>query len=62
VWLPLSWALNMVNRSMGRPDLYPFVLPDAALEKMRFVHNVIVGGRADGPGLQARPVAQSAVH
>ena len=62
VWLPLSWALNMVNRSMGRPDLYPFVLPDAALEKMRFVHNVIVDGRADGPGLQARPVAQSAVH
>ena len=29
MWLPLSWALNMVNRSMGKDDLYPFVLPAA---------------------------------
>ncbi len=29
MWLPLSWALNMVNRSMGHDDLYPFVLPAA---------------------------------
>lgn len=41
MWLPLSWALNMVNRSMGREDLYPFVLPHAVLEKMRFIHTVI---------------------
>ena len=41
MWLPLSWSLNMVNRSMGRDDLYPFVLPPAVLEKMRFVHTVI---------------------
>ena len=40
-WLPLAWALNMVNRSMGRDDLYPFVLPGPVLEKMRFVHTVI---------------------
>src|SRR4029077_5022881 len=25
IWLPLSWSLNMVNRSMGHDDLYPFV-------------------------------------
>ncbi len=41
MWLPLAWALNMVNRSMGHADLYPFVLPPAVLEKMRFVHTVI---------------------
>jgi len=41
MWLPLAWALNMVNRSMGRDDLYPFVLPPAVLDKMRFVHTVI---------------------
>lgn len=41
LWLPLSWSLNMVNRSMGHPDLYPFVLPSAVLEKMRFIHTVI---------------------
>jgi hypothetical protein len=41
MWLPLSWSLNMVNRSMGRDDLYPFVLPVAVLDKMRFIHTVI---------------------
>jgi hypothetical protein len=43
LWLPLAWALNMVNRSMGHDDLYPFVLPAPVLEKMRFVHTVIDG-------------------
>ncbi len=41
MWLPLSWSLNMVNRSMGHDDLYPFVLPPAVLNKMQFVHIVI---------------------
>ncbi len=41
MWLPLAWSLNMINRSMGKEDLYPFVLPAAVLEKMRFVHTVI---------------------
>ncbi|MDR3658823.1 MAG: putative zinc-binding metallopeptidase [Mycobacterium sp.] len=38
LWLPLAWALNMVNRSMGKADLYPFVLPPVVLDKMRFIH------------------------
>src|ERR1700761_8123708 len=41
IWLPLSWSLNMVNRSMGHDDLYPFVLPVAVLGKMQFIHTVI---------------------
>jgi Putative zinc-binding metallo-peptidase len=41
MWLPLAWALNMVNRSMGRDDLYPFVLPAVVLDKMRFIRTVI---------------------
>ncbi len=41
-WLPLTWALNQINRSMGHPDLYPFVLADPVLEKMRFVHNLLL--------------------
>ncbi|KAA0084754.1 hypothetical protein CIW52_10140 [Mycolicibacterium sp. P9-64] len=41
MWLPLAWGLNMVNRSMGKEDIYPFVLPPAVLNKMRFIHNVI---------------------
>ncbi len=41
LWLPLSWSLNMINRSMGHQDLYPFVLPPAVLEKMRLVHRLV---------------------
>jgi hypothetical protein len=41
LWLPLSWALNMINRSMGHSDLYPFVLPAAVLAKMRLIHHLI---------------------
>ena len=41
-WLPLTWALNQINRSMGHPDLYPFVLPAKVLEKIKFVHNLVM--------------------
>jgi hypothetical protein len=37
VWVPLTIGLNMINRSMGHEDLYPFVIPDAVLEKLEFV-------------------------
>ena len=40
-WFPLTHALNELNRGMGIPDLYPFVLSDGALAKLRFVHDVI---------------------
>lgn len=37
VWAPLSVALNMINRSMGHDDLYPFVIPRGVLDKLDFV-------------------------
>ncbi len=37
IWMPLSVALNMINRSMGHEDLYPFVIPTAVLDKLDFV-------------------------
>ena len=40
-WLPLTYALNAVNRSMGAQDLYPFVLAPKVLEKLRFVHDLV---------------------
>jgi hypothetical protein len=40
-WLPMTYALNGVNRSMGKEDLYPFVLTPRVLSKLRFVHAVI---------------------
>jgi hypothetical protein len=37
-WLPIAFAVNSLNRSMGLPDLYPFVLAPRAIEKLTFVH------------------------
>ena len=45
-WPPLAYALNSFNRGMGLPDLYPFVLSNPAIEKLRFVHQVIGASRA----------------
>ncbi len=42
-WTPLTLALNSLNRSMGLNDLYPFVLPEPAVRKIRFVHDLIDG-------------------
>jgi hypothetical protein len=36
-WIPLSVALNQINRSMGRRPLYPFRLEDRVIEKLEFV-------------------------
>jgi hypothetical protein len=49
-WLPLTFALNSLNRSMGHEHAYPFVLAPAAIEKLRFVHRVVhaAAGRAGG--------------
>jgi hypothetical protein len=40
-WFPVTFALNSLNRGMGLPDIYPFVLSEPAIEKLRFVHEVI---------------------
>ena len=40
-WVPLTIALNEINRSIGHADFYPFVLPELAVTKLAFVHRVI---------------------
>ena len=42
-WSELAMAMNSINRSMGHPDLYPFVLPPPVIAKLHFIHRVIVG-------------------
>lgn len=39
-WLPLTYALNAVERSMGKDDLYPFVLAPEVVAKLGFVHEM----------------------
>ena len=48
VWMPLASALNMVNRSMGKDDLYPFLLPDPVLDKLDFVASLRGEGSGNG--------------
>ena len=32
---------SSLNRCMGAPDLYPFVLSPPAIEKLGFVHRIV---------------------
>jgi hypothetical protein len=49
VWVPLSIALNMINRSMGKDDLYPFVIPPPVLDKLELVASLRPGAPALPP-------------
>lgn len=40
-WGPVSIAINSLNRSMGVPDAYPFVVSQAVLAKMRYIHHLM---------------------
>lgn len=43
VWLPMTYAMNSLNRSMGQPDLYPFILAPAVIGKLTWVHELVRG-------------------
>lgn len=43
VWLPLAIAVNAINRCMGEPDLYPFVLTPQVITKLGFIHRLVHG-------------------
>lgn len=40
-WIPLTVAVNAMNRSMGQPDFYPFVLSDTIRAKLAYIHALI---------------------
>jgi hypothetical protein len=46
-WFPLTYVMNNLNRGLGLPDGYPFVLSPPAVDKLRFVHDVV--SRASSP-------------
>ena len=51
-WFPLTYLLNNLNRGLGLPDGYPFVLSIPAISKLRFVHETIV--RIEEPEASAK--------
>ncbi len=41
LWFPLTYVLNNLNRGLGMPDNYPFVISPPVIEKLKFIHGVI---------------------
>jgi hypothetical protein len=58
-WVPVTLLVNSLNRSLGQEDAYPFALSQAALEKLRYVHDVISETRSStstqGPDAKSAP-------
>lgn len=42
-WMQLSIAMNALNRSMGMPDAYPFILNDTIQKKLQCIHAIVIG-------------------
>jgi len=45
-WVPVTVALNNMNRAMGQPDLYPFVLNKSVMAKLQFINDLIHEARS----------------
>jgi hypothetical protein len=43
-WLPLSYALNSLSRSVGHQHVYPFVLAEPVIKKLDLVHRIVQKG------------------
>jgi hypothetical protein len=41
LWLPLTFAVNSLNRSMGHQDFYPFIISATVIEKLNFIHEQV---------------------
>jgi hypothetical protein len=44
-WIVITATMNEVARSMGQPDVYPFVMNGPAVTKLHFVHKVVYARR-----------------
>lgn len=40
-WMQLSIGINALNRSIGMPDAYPFVLVEKTREKLQWIHRLL---------------------
>jgi len=41
-WLPLTYALNSLSRSVGHEHAYPFVLAEPVIKKLDLVHRIVL--------------------
>ena len=49
VWLPVTTALNTMSQTMGKEDLYPFVLSPPVVSKLEFIHRLVHGAAGARP-------------
>jgi hypothetical protein len=49
-WLPLTYAMNSLNRSMGIGDVYPFVIVPAVVQKLAYIHKICYEARDNNKG------------
>lgn len=61
-WFPVTFVLNNLNRSMGLPDGYPFVLSDEVINKLRFIHETIQEHRRGSADALGRRPARKVHH
>lgn len=40
-WAKMALCMNAINRSLGMPDPYPFVLSESIHDKLYFIHRVV---------------------
>lgn len=40
--VPIAFAVNSINRAMGIPDVYPFVVTQPIVQKMNFIHHLFL--------------------
>lgn len=54
-WLPVAQFLNAMNRSIGVPDSYPFLIPPAVLDKLAAVQALLGDAQAVAAGPRPSP-------
>src|SRR6185436_17578015 len=61
-WFPLTYVLNNLNRGLGLPDGYPFVLSPPAVKKLRFVHQVVSSAQRNRESSPVAAPTETATH
>ena len=41
IWHPITLTVNSLNRCIGQPDFYPFVIAPPVIAKLEFIHDLV---------------------
>lgn len=54
-WIRITGVMNEMSRAMGQHDFYPFVLPQAAVAKLHFIHCAVSRWRKQNQAEEGAP-------